>query len=35
MIEIPAIVGQYQLVAYLTSTVRIQPHDDLPALPTP
>jgi AhpD family alkylhydroperoxidase len=33
LIEIPAIVGQYQLVAYLTNTIRIQPHGHLPALP--
>lgn len=35
LIEIPAIVGQYQLVAYLTNTIRIQPHTHLPALPKP
>jgi alkylhydroperoxidase family enzyme len=33
LIEIPAIVGQYQLVAYLTNAIRIQPHDHLPVLP--
>lgn len=33
LIEIPAIVGQYQLVAYLANTIRIQPHGHLPALP--
>jgi hypothetical protein len=26
-------VGQYQLVAYLTNTLRIRPQDGLPALP--
>jgi 4-carboxymuconolactone decarboxylase len=35
LIEIPAIVGQYQLVAYLTNTLRIRPQDGLPALPEP
>jgi 4-carboxymuconolactone decarboxylase len=35
LIEIPAIVGQYQLVAYLTNTIRIQPHGHLPTPPTP
>jgi 4-carboxymuconolactone decarboxylase len=34
LLEIPAIVGQYQLVAYLTNTIRIQPQDGLPGLPT-
>jgi 4-carboxymuconolactone decarboxylase len=33
LIEIPAIVGQYQLVAYLTNAIRIQPHGHLPVLP--
>jgi 4-carboxymuconolactone decarboxylase len=33
LLEIPALVGQYQLVAYLTNTVRIQPQDGLPELP--
>jgi AhpD family alkylhydroperoxidase len=33
LIEIPALVGQYQLVAYLTNAIRIQPHDHLPVLP--
>jgi AhpD family alkylhydroperoxidase len=33
LIEVPAIVGQYQLVAYLTNTLRIRPQAGLPALP--
>jgi AhpD family alkylhydroperoxidase len=35
LIEIPAIVGQYQLVAYLTNAIRIQPDGRLPVLPEP
>jgi len=33
LIEIPAIVGQYQLVAYLTNSLGILPQAGLPALP--
>src|SRR5262249_32166455 len=34
LIEIPVIVGQYQLVAYLTNSLRIAPDPRLPSLPT-
>jgi 4-carboxymuconolactone decarboxylase len=34
LIEIPVIVGQYQLVAYLTNTLMIAPDPRLPSLPT-
>lgn len=34
LMEIPVVVGQYQLVAYLTNSVRIQPAEGLPSLPT-
>jgi 4-carboxymuconolactone decarboxylase len=34
LIEIPVIVGQYQLVAYITNTLRIVPDTRLPSLPT-
>ena len=35
LIEIPVIVGQYHLVAYLTNSLGIAPSDRLPSLPTP
>lgn len=34
LIEIPSVVGQYQLVAYITNTLRVAPDPQLPALPT-
>lgn len=34
LIEIPVIVGQYQLVAYITNTLMIAPDPKLPVLPT-
>lgn len=33
IIEILAVVGQYQLVAYITNTLGIEPHGGLPELP--
>jgi alkylhydroperoxidase family enzyme len=33
LMEIPVVVGQYQLVAYLTNSIRIQPAEGLPSLP--
>jgi alkylhydroperoxidase family enzyme len=33
LIEIPVVVGNYKLVAYLLNSLQIQPPDDLPRLP--
>ena len=35
LIEIPVVVGQYQLVAYFNNTLRVEPDPKLPRLPRP